>query len=398
MFSHFFYFLRSEGIPVSTSEYLDLLNALEQLMQTEDNFSSAKFYQVGRNILIKDLKYYDAYDIAFAKCFGDVIDSEDFRKKIEEWLKNAFQKELSEEQMQKAMKLPNEDLLKELQKRLEEQKERHDGGNFYLGTGGTSAFGHSGYNPEGIRVGGSSSSRSALAVAGQRSFKNYRHDINLDVRNIKVALKKLRSLKKSGRAELDIKKTIRKTCDDGGEIDLVFSKSRKNNLRVVLLMDIGGSMTPHSERVEQLFSAAHQVNHFKEFKHYYFHNIFYDDLYTDASLNPRHVISMDELHFHFPKDTRFIIVGDAYMAPYELFMMTGRMREYYRSFQDDKRKSDLKAIQRVKRLKEHYENVVWLNPESKELWEAPTIHAIRNIIPMFSLTIEGVEDAISNLI
>ncbi len=398
MFLDFFYTLRDYKVPVSTREYLDLISVLNSYSEGNESIDPERFYQVARSVLIKDTKYYDSYDLAYTNCFKDVVSAGDFKDKLNEWLQNALEKELSEERKKQAMNLPSEELMKELQKRIDEQKERHDGGNKWIGTGGTSAFGHSGFNPSGIRVGGIGQSKSALAVAGRREFKSYRTDEILDVRQIKVALKKLRSLKETGQAKINIDKTIDKTCQNAGEIEIVETKSRKNNLKLVLLMDVGGSMTPHSKRVSQLFSAAHQTNHFKEFKYFYFHNIFYDDLYETSSMNPYEITSFSKLKNMFNPDTRFIIVGDAYMAPYELFQMTGSMREFYYSFVKDNKKSTLTGMDRVELLKKMYEKSVWLNPEPKRLWSAPTISAVKKVIPMFELSVDGISQAIKRLV
>jgi len=398
MFLNFFYTLRKFNIPVSTRELIEFINILEIYSSKGEQIDSKRFYQIAKSIFIKDIKYYDSYDQAFSHVFSGLISEEDFKSKLQKWLEDALKKELSEKRKTDAMNLPNEDLMKELQKRIDEQKERHDGGNKWIGTGGTSAFGHSGYNKAGIRVGGVGRSKSALAVAGERKFKEYRTDSILDIRQIKIALKQLRVLKKSGRESLDISKTIKKTVENSGEIEIVSSKSRKNNLKLVLLMDIGGSMTPYSKRVSELFSAAHQVNHFKEFNHYYFHNIFYDDFYTTSELTSNNQISFNKLKSIHSGDTKFIIVGDAYMAPYELFQMTGSMSEFYYSFTKDSKKSDKTGLERVQMLKRFFNDTIWINPEKKDLWNAPTIKAIKQEIPMFELTLDGIEKSIKNLL
>jgi hypothetical protein len=398
MFLDFFYTLRNHKVPVSTREYLDLVRVLSSYSEKNEAINPERFYHIARSILVKDIKHYDSYDLAYTSCFKEVVSEGDFKDKLNEWLQNALDKELSEERKKQALDLPSEELMKELQKRIDEQKERHDGGNKWIGTGGTSPFGHSGFNPNGIRVGGSGQNKSALAVAGKREFRSYRTDEILDVRQIKVALKKLRDLKETGQAKLNINKSIKKTCENAGEIEIVETKSRKNNMKLVLLMDVGGSMTPHSRRVSQLFSAAHQTNHFKEFKYFYFHNIFYDDLYNDSSMNSHEVTSFSKLKNKFNPDTRFIIVGDAYMAPYELFQMTGSMREFYFSFVKDNKKSTLTGMDRVELLKKMYEKVVWLNPEPRRMWQAPTINAVSKVIPMFELSVDGITKAIKHLI
>lgn len=396
MFLDFFYTLRAKGAPASTGEYLDFLKAIESLCADGAPPDMDTFYHIARTTLVKDVKYYDAFDLGFAECFEGVVSDEDFKNKLKSWLEKAKENELSEERKAQAPNLPSEELLKELQKRMDEQKERHDGGHKWIGTGGISPFGHSGHNPAGVRIGGSSGSRSALAVAGKREFKEYRDDEKLDVRNLKVALKKLRALKKTGRKKLDIDASIKRTCENMGEIEIVESAQRKNSLRLVLLMDVGGSMTPHSKRVEKLFSAAHQTNHFKSFDSYYFHNIFYDKVYKGAEMDSRKSVRIDDLKKTYPVDTRFLIVGDAYMAPYELFQMTGSMREFYFNLRNAGGSAKT-GIDRVRQLKGLFPNTVWLNPEGEALWSSPSISAVRSQVPMFEMTLAGIDKAVKEL-
>lgn len=398
MFLNFFYELRAHGVPVSTREFLDLLRVLNSHESFSKLPSLNTLYDLARITLVKDVKHYDAYDIAFAKVFAKYDGDEGFQDKLREWLEQAKESELSEERKLNAMKLLESEILGELQKRLEEQKERHDGGNYWIGTGGTSAFGNSGFNPQGIRVGGQSGARSAIAVAGDRNFKDYRNDIMLDTRNIKIALKKVKQLKSVGREEVNIQKTISSTVRNAGEIDIVFSREKKNNLKLILLMDVGGSMTPYAENVNKLFSSAHSLSHFKKFTALYFHNIFYDKFYMNAKLRSDEALSFDELKKNHPRDTRIIIVGDAYMAPYELFRMTGSMMDFYRTFSGDINHSSPTGIESVQKLRKRFKNIVWLNPEPKKLWEAPTIKAIRSQISMHELTIDGINKACSELI
>jgi len=398
MFMEFFYALRSHKVPVSTSEYLDLLEVLEKRLQMNKPFKAEDFYSLARNCLVKDIKHYDAYDLTFSKVFeGLEIGDDAFRKKLESWLENPIQKELSEERLKNAQNILSEDLLNQLKKRLDEQKERHDGGNHWIGTGGTSAFGHSGYNPAGVRVGGGSRNRSAQVVAGLRRFRNYRADEILQVRQLKIALKSLRELRKTGPRELNIEQTIRKTCDLGGEIELVYGKSRKNKLKLLLIMDVGGSMDPHAQRVSRLFSAGNQVNHFKEFGFYYFHNIFYDKFYLSADLDYGDSMPFEKLHRKYGPDTRVILVGDAYMAPYELMYLSGLERDFYTFLHREAKGSSKTGIDRVMELKRQFPHTIWLNPEPVTLWQAPTIRAISEVVPMFELSIEGLQRGIRKL-
>jgi len=398
MFLDFFYGLRAHNIPVSTRELLDFIDVINKYSSEGEQIDSQRFYQIAKSVFIKDIKYYDAYDQAFSATFSNIIGESNFKDLLSKWLEDAKKTKLSDQRKKDAMNLPSEELIKELQKRIDEQKERHDGGNKWIGTGGTSAFGHSGFNPAGIRVGGAGKNRSALAVAGERKFKEYRTDSVINIRQIKLALKKLRLLKKSGKPKLDIKKTIDKTVANAGEIEIVKSRSRKNNLKLVLLMDVGGSMTSFSQRVSDLFSAANQTNHFKELHHYYFHNIFYDDLYTAPIFNQDYEISLEKIYKRHGRDTKFIIIGDGYMAPYELFQMTSNMKDFYYSFKKDSKKSNRTGLDQVKSIMRQYPDTIWLNPEGKSLWQEPTISAISKTIPMFELTVDGLEKGIKSLL
>jgi len=398
MFLNFFYELRAHGVPVSTREFLDFLKVMNSYDKLNTLPSIESIYSQARTILVKDIKFYDAYDLAFAKVFSSYEGDVDFQSKLKDWLNEAKLKELSQERKDNAMKLLENDILKELQDRLENQKERHDGGNHWIGTGGTSAFGNSGYNENGIRIGGNSGGRSAIAVAGERNFKNYRSDLTLDTRNIKIALKKVKQLKSVGREEINIDESIKKTVHNAGEIDIIFTREKKNNLKLVLLMDVGGSMTPYSEIVNKLFSSAHSLSHFKKFKALYFHNIFYDKFYLNADLRSDEAITFDELKKKFPKDTRFIIVGDAYMAPYELLRMTGSLSDFYRTFSGDAQRPSSTGLESLQKLAKKYKRCVWLNPEPKKIWGAPTIKIIRSQLQMFELTINGINKACASLV
>ncbi len=398
MFVDFFYQLKAKAIPVSTSELLDLLEVLKHLSAEPNPITVEQFYHIGRNCLIKHTKYYDDYDVVFAQVFHALLNDGDLKSQIEEWLKNSIKNQLSQQQKDNALFIPPEKLLEEFQKRLKEQKRRHDGGNRWIGTGGTSPFGNNGYNPNGIRVGGESSSRSALAVAGKREFMDYRHDQILDIRQIKVALKKLRNLKKTGRPEISIDKSIDTTCKKGGEIHLVFEPKRKNYYKLLLLMDVGGSMTPYAKRVSQLFSASHQVNHFKEFHYYYFHNAIYDRLYHTAQMFDSQSINFEQFYQKHSRNTLVVMVGDACMAPYEMFSMNGSILSYYQQFQlvpaKEKPKS---AFERLKEIAQYFPSVVWLNPERQNFWKHETVNAVRSIIPMFYLSLNGLDKAINHL-
>ncbi|MBT3984108.1 MAG: VWA domain-containing protein [Bacteriovoracaceae bacterium] len=399
MFLPFFLELKRKKVPVSISELLDLIHVLSHYADSNETVSADSFYHMARSTLVKDLKHFDTYDIVFASLFGEIMsDDSKFKSLLNEWLESAKKFELDEQRLKDALNIPPEELICELEKRLKDQKERHDGGNHWIGTGGTSPFGNSGFNPQGIRIGGSGKGRSAIAVAGERNFQSYRHDMVLEVRQIKVALKNLRHLKKVGRPQIDINKTITRTCRNGGDIDLVFESKKKNNLKVLLLMDVGGSMDPYSFRVGRLFSAAHQLNHFKKFKSFYFHNTLYDHLYKGSSLRYSDSVTLDKLYNEYNKETRVVIVGDACMAPYELFSMNGETYHYYSTLQMLKKPNTSPvSIDRWQQFKSKFPKTVWLNPEDPVSWEHPTIKAIDDIFEMFPLTLSGIDKAIKSL-
>ncbi len=387
MFIDFFYHLKSFKIPVSITEWLTFMSALENGF---GNSTLTGFYYLGRSILIKSEVFYDQYDIAFKTYFENIkINELDFTN-VMEWLKNAIaRRELSKEDMEKIKTYTFDELKKLFEERLKEQKEQHNGGSKWIGTGGTSPFGHSGYHPGGIRIGGDTNNKSAVQIASERRFKNYRNDIMLDIRQMKVALKKLRILKNIGlEDQLDIDETIDKTCKNFGEIELIFKRSRKNNAKLLLLMDTGGSMLPYAELVDRLFSAANSANHFRDFQHFYFHNCVYDNLYIDSYTNETYPTPL--LLKNFPSDYKVIMVGDAMMAPSELFMKGGAIDYYYYN--------EVTGIEWLNRLYNHFSSIVWLNPIKSHYWNHPTVKAIYKQIPMFELTVKGLEEAVGELV
>ncbi len=385
MFTGFFYKLREKGVPVTIKEWLSFVEALHLgLFKSSLNH----LYYIGRALLVKNEAFYDMFDLAFQEYFGG-IQTEDIEiEKVLKWLENPKNglPPLTPEEMEelKRQKVNIEEMLREFQKRLKEQKERHDGGNKWIGTGGRSPFGAYGYQPGGIRVGGESYMQSAIKVAYERRYKNYRNDLILDVRQIKMALKRLRELKREGEEELDLEGTIEKTAKEGGELELVFRRSRENSVRLILLMDTGGSMLPYTNLCERLFSAASQMEHFKEFRYYYFHNCIYQDVFEDIANYKR--VPTEKLFVNFHSGYKVIIVGDARMAYSELFDVNGCIDYFYTN--------DRPGIEWLKRLREHFPYSVWLNPTPKALWNHPTVNAIRKIFPMFELTLDGLKEAV----
>jgi uncharacterized protein len=402
LFLSFFYSLKKFGIPVSLQEFFDFLKAVEFIATHEKHINLKRLHLIARIAMVKDIRFFDQFDQAFATHFESLVTDQDFKQKLHQWLSQAHMQQLDEERKKNALNIPNENLLKELEKRLQEQKDQHHGGNHWIGTGGTSSFGHSGYNPNGLRIGGASQSRSALSVLGPRSFQAYRTDQQLQTRNMKVALKGLRLLKKQGRAELSIPKSIAATCQNAGEIQIVEERSRKNALKLILLLDIGGSMTVHSQQVEKLFSALHQLQHFKSFKAYYFHNIIYDHVYEKSDLTLKNAIYLPDLYAKFNEETRVIILGDAAMSPFEYWQMSGALRHAY-DFYGRARDYPLAQVssftgeQRLMEIKTRYPHLHWLNPDPIAYWDSSTTRAIKEIVPMSPLTIDGLHSIARNL-
>ena len=274
------------------------------------------------------------------------------------------------------------------QDRLREQNERHDGGNKWIGTGGTSPFGHSGAPRPGIRVGGPGGNRSAFAVAEARTFRDYRGDRTLDVRQMSVALRKLRAFAREGaREELDLEATIEHTARNAGELEVKTRPPRRPNTRVLLMMDVGGSMDPYSHLVSRLFSAASRATHFKELRTFYFHNCIHGRVFKNAQF--RDDVSLDTLMAECGPHYKLIVVGDALMAPYELLEKTDAQGFY------DGRGTE--SVRWMMTLAEHFPRSVWLNPEPTEGWSAQTISVIRQVFSMFPLTLEGLGEAVAFL-
>ncbi|MCK5375988.1 MAG: VWA containing CoxE family protein, partial [Acidobacteria bacterium] len=279
-------------------------------------------------------------------------------------------------------------LREEFERRLREQSERHDGGDHWIGTGGTSPFGHSGAHPAGIRVGGERGGGSAVQVAAERRYQEHRRDLVLDTRQLSVALKKLRALERVGPAdELDVASTIDRTAREGGELELVFEPPRENRLGLLLAMDIGGSMWPFRDLVDLLFSAAHRARHFKHFDHVYFHNCIYERVYSDARFHER--IPLKDLFRRFDRETRLVLVGDAHMYPGEITDRFGAI--------DWTERNEQPGVAYLERVRDHFRHCAWLNPMGEINWSAPSIRLIRGIFPMYPLTVQGVEDLAKDL-
>jgi len=393
MFTGFFYLLRQVGIPVSPTSFLRLQKALQMGLIT----SIDDFYTAARSILVKSERYFDLYDQAFAHRFegAELKEPEEFelsqvaRAMLEEWLKDprAMAEALGMDE-ESLNKLSPEELLQYFLDRLKEQTEAHHGGSKWIGTGGTSPVGHSGYHPGGMRVGGMSRNKSAVKVAMDRRYRDYSQEGPLTQAQIGEALKRLRNMVPTGPKDVvNIDETIYQTMKNAGEIEIIFERSLKDRLKVILAIDNGGwSMDPYIEVVQTLFNYARAQ--FKELKTFFFHNTIYDNIWEDPPRfkKPHRV---DELARRDP-ETRFIIVGDASMAPYELMATDGSIHIEERS--------TLPSYERLRFIANTFRHSVWLNPKMAAEWPyTRTISAIREIFPMFELTIDGLEKAVAHL-
>ena len=386
MFTDFFYLLRKKKVPVSTTEWMTLMEALSQgLASNLDDF-----YYLARATLVKSESYFDQYDVAFQEYFKGIEGPADISDMIREWLKDPIDKlGLTEEERALFDKMDLDELLREFEKRLSEQTEQHDGGNYWIGRGGTSPFGHSGSHPAGVRVGGQSRGRGAIQIAQERRFRNYRSDLILDVRQVKIALRRVRQLSRIGpEDELDLEKTIDATAKNAGDIELLWTRSRKNAVKLLLLMDVGGSMEPFAELSSLLFSAAHTSSHFKDFQYYYFHNCIYENVYRDVETQEE--VATDHLLRTLEPDYKVILVGDARMAITELTQRYGAIYYYQRN--------DIPGVLWLKRIADHFTHCVWLNPEGGRFWNHPTVSMVSKMFPMYELNIDGIGDGVKKLV
>jgi uncharacterized protein with von Willebrand factor type A (vWA) domain len=387
MLIDFLFELRRRKLPVSTHEWLALMEALA--LGLHDS-SLDGFYRLCRTVCVKDVAHYDAFDEAFLAYFKDVHEGAvALAKELEAWLADPLKLAgLTDEQRAALQQLDPQQLRELFEQRLREQKERHDGGRKWVGTGGTSPFGSGGAHPTGMRVGGGGS-RSAMAVADQRLFKEYRRDVVLDVRQIDVALRGLRRLGREGAIEeLDLDETVDQTCRNAGEIEVVFRPPRRNRVKVVLLMDVGGSMDPHAELLSRLFTAASRSGRFARFRSYYFHNCVYGNVYEDAQF--RKPVPVADLLSHSDRDEKLVVVGDALMHPGELLDPGGA---YYLSSH-----GKASGLEWLRRLAAHFRSAAWLNPEPDRFWQGTTIEVIASVFGMWHLTLDGLAAAVRYLV
>ena len=390
----FFTALRDAKVPVSLKEWLFLMEAMDKGVigpGAEDSSSRNidDFYHLSRAVLVKDEKHFDRFDQVFGKVFKGLEGiplGDDLTTDIpEDWLKLLGEKYLTDEEKAQIEALGGfEKLMETLKQRLEEQKERHQGGNKWIGTGGTSPFGHGGYNPEGVRIGGPGKQGRAVKVWEKREFKNLDDSVELGTRNIKVALRRLRRFARQGAAEeLDLDGTIDGTARQGW-LDIQMRPERRNTVKVVLFLDIGGSMDGHIKLCEELFSAA--KTEFKNLEFYYFHNCLYEGVWKDNARRHTQRIPTWEVLNKFPGDWRAIFVGDASMSPYEIAMPGGSVEHW---------NEEAGAVW-LKRARDQWERSVWLNPVAERYWDyTQSVGMIRDIWEhqMFPLTLDGLDRA-----
>lgn len=390
MLFSFFFTLRDAGLKASLSELLMLLEALSKNVAI---FSWDDFYHLARTTLVKDETQYDRFDRAFAHYFKGVqmATEELFGDIPEDWLKRQAERHLSQEEMDKIDALGGLDKLMEtLRERLEEQKERHEGGNKWIGTNGTSPFGHGGYNPEGVRIGGQSQHRRAVKVWEKRQYRNLDDSLELGTRNIKLALRRLRKFAREGAADiLDLDDTIRSTARNAGYLDIKMVPERHNAVKVLLFFDVGGSMDPHVKVCEELFSAC--KTEFKHMEYFYFHNFLYESVWKDNSRRTTEKIPVYDVLHRYPADYKVIFVGDATMSPYEILHPGGSVEHW----------NEEAGAAWMQRLTRTYSNVVWLNPEHEKHWEySPSIGITQELLGddrMFPMTLEGLDRAMRRL-
>jgi uncharacterized protein len=383
MLIDFFFTLKDARIPVSIKEFLVLLEAMQKNVISP---SLDDFYFLSRTTLVKDEAHYDKFDKAFGLYFKGI--EAIFEKMPEiplDWLDKRLQREFTPEELAAIEKFGYDKLMDRLKQLLEEQKERHEGGNRWIGTGGTSPFGNGGQNPEGIRIGGKGGNRSAVKVWEARAYRDYDDERELGTRNIKVALRRLRKFAREGAAEeFALDDTIKATAHNAGYLDIKMQPERKNNIKVLMLLDVGGTMDDHIARTEELFSAA--KTEFKNMEFYYFHNCVYDYLWKNNRRRHAERFQTWDILRKYTPDTKLIFVGDATMSPYEVLQPGGSV-EY---------NNEEAGAEWLQRFTQTFPKFIWLNPEPEGLWQyRQSISVIRQIMNnrMFPVTIEGLERA-----
>jgi hypothetical protein len=389
MFVDFFFSLRDAGVPVSTKEYLSFLEAMDKRVIHPD---VDEFYFLARSTLVKDERFFDPFDKAFAHFFhgAEKFVALTLKEIPPEWIRDGLEKYFTPEEIAQIKALGGfEELMETFRKRREEQKKQHQGGNKWIGTGGKSPFGSGGHNPEGVRVGEKGERQGkAVKVWEQRQYQALAGDVQLNTRNIKMALRRLRLFTREGAEdEVDIDGTIQETARNGMMLDVEMRPSRKNRIKVLLFFDIGGSMSPHVRRCEQLFSSARLE--FKHLETFYFHNCIYEHVWKDEYRFENKLRTFDLLH-KYNRDYRVIIVGDASMSPYELLQVGGSVDHF----------NGEPGLVWLQRIRESFPHSVWLNPEPQGEWGyVESIRLITEVFEqrMYPLTLDGLTDAMNLL-
>jgi len=395
MFTAFFYLLRARGVPISLNEWMTLMEALDKGLAGS---SFTGFYYLCRAVLVKNEADFDKFDGAFLEFFKEVEFNKELPKELLDWLKNPKEKPKDEFDMERAEKnkfLSAEEIQKMFLERLEEQKEEHNGGSYWVGTGGVSVFGNSGYSPKGIRVGGQGKHLTAMHVAGDRKFRDFRNDNILDTRQFQMAFRRLRQYSSrldEARTEFDVDGTIRETCDNAGNLKVVYDKPRKNSVKVLLLMDSGGSMDYFNRMCSALFQAVSKSSHFKDLKVFYFHNCIYSKVYTEPMMWYKTAVDTEWLLQNISNEYKVIIVGDAMMEPSEL--LQGSWYAY-------NGRDNISGIEWLRRLKAKYPHMIWLNPAKKPThtgYWTKTYDVIDDEFDMYQLTVKNLELAMKKLL
>ena len=387
MLIDFLHALRNARLPVSVKEYLTLLEALRAGVIDDDGGPTVeKFYLLARTALVKDEALFDRYDRAFGAYFHGVETVADFTRELPlEWLRKTLELELTPEQKAAIEAMGWDELMATLKQRLEEQKARHEGGNRWIGTGGTSPYGNGGVNPRGIRIGGAGGGKSAVKVWEQRAYRDYDDQQELGTRNIKIALRRLRKFARQGaEEELDLDDTIKSTAANAGWLDIKMVPERHNNVKVLLLMDVGGTMDEHIHRVEEMFSAAKAE--FKHLEFYYFHNCVYDFMWKNNRRRFSEKFPTWDIIRKYNKDYKLVFVGDATMSPYEILQPGGSV-EY---------NNEEAGAEWIQRLTNAFPKFVWINPEPQGVWQyRQSISVVQQLMNqrMYPLTIRGLEEA-----
>ncbi len=396
MFQNFFESLRAKGLHVTLGEFLDLQNALDKGLCGS---SLTQFYYISRMILVKSETDYDKFDMAFEECFKAAERETEVGAQMLRWLDKSDMLELAHEEARnhlnqtEDLQIDKDDVEEKFKQRLRDQNEEHNGGSFWIGTMGKTSFGNMGGNVGGVRVGGQTGYQSAFSVVGARKYRDFRDDRVMDNRQFQLAFRRLRQFSANldiPETELDIDKTVDKTCNRGGVLSIEMKKPRKNAVKLMLLMDSGGTMIPYTSLLNDLFQAVNKSNHYKDVKCYYFHNCIYNHLYKTPECENGDWVETEWLFRNADSDYKVIIVGDAAMAPEELYSDTGNYRGP---------NGGLSGYEWLKLVKRHYKKVVWLNPKmapGRAPWrEAET--ACKELFPMYKLTVAGLNRAMYEL-